>query len=290
MRTDERRQQLADFLRARRQSLQPEKLGLPQRKPRRTSGLTREEVAERAEISVDWYSWLEQGRNIKTSERTLSRIAAALELTPCQREYLFRLAREEPSLPPQPSGGLGNSLLQRMLDAQGNNPAYVHDGHFDILASNLAARRAFFDHLTLPIEERNFLWLLLTNPMIQQLIVDWEAKAQNLLAIFRANWSRAIDDRRFAKLIGTLEQLSSEFRASWVRHDVDGRISSCKTLDHPLAGRIELEPLALQVFGTSDLIFLVYLPMPGTDSATKLDALSSSEPIPIGASHLRITT
>jgi hypothetical protein len=104
-------------------------------------------------------------------------------------------------------------LLRRTLDAQGNNPAYVHDAHFDILASNLAARRVFLDHLTLPVEERNSIWLLLTNPMIQQLIVDWEAKAQNLLAIFRANWSRGMDDYRFGQLIGKLERLSAEFSA-----------------------------------------------------------------------------
>lgn len=244
MRTDERRQQLAGFLRARRLSLRPEHLGLP-RKLRRTSGLTREKVAERAKISVDWYAWLEQGRDIKTSESTLSRIASALELTPSQREYLFRLAREEPSLSPPPWSGEVGPLLERTLDAQGNNPAYVHDAHFDILASNKAARRVFFDHLTLPIEERNFLWLHLTNRMIQQLIIDWEAKAQNLLAIFRANWSRAMDDSRFAQLIGTLERLSPEFRAWWALHDVDGRLMPRKTLNHPLVGRVVLEPLAL---------------------------------------------
>ncbi len=262
MRTDERRQQLADFLRARRLSPQREQLGLPQRKLRHTSGLTREEVAERAEISVDWYAWLEQGRNIKTSESTLSRIASALDLTSCQREYLFRLAREEPVLSPSSWSTEVGLLLRRTLDAQGNNPAYVHDAHFDILASNLAAWRVFLDHLTLPVEERNFIWLLLTNPMIQQLIVDWEAKAQNLLAIFRANWSRGMDDYRFGQLIGKLERLSAEFRAWWARHDVDGKLTPCKVLNHPLVGQIELEPLALQVFGSPDLVFLVYMPMP----------------------------
>jgi transcriptional regulator with XRE-family HTH domain len=122
MRTDERRQQLADFLRARPLSLQREQLGLPQRKLRRTSRLTREDVAERAEISVDWYAWLEQGRNIKTSESTLNRIASALDLASCQREYLFRLAWEEPVLSPSSWSTEVGPLLQRTLERRGTIP------------------------------------------------------------------------------------------------------------------------------------------------------------------------
>lgn len=270
-----RREQLAEFLRTRRLQLQPERLGVPQKRLRRTAGLRREEVAERAGISVDWYTRLEQGRPINISASTLHRIADALLLTPCQCEYLFHLAQVEFSPAQSSASEVVSPLLERVVANQGNNPAYIINRRFDILAANPVALRVFIDHHRLPRNEQNLVWLMFTDPTIRERIVDWAIHAQNLVAGFRANFGRNPKDPSFLALIAALEERSGEFREWWARHEVGTIPITCKTVNHPLVGYLPLEQSVFAIPSSTDLTLILYTPMPDTDAAPKLAQLAA---------------
>ncbi len=273
----DRREQLAAFLRARRESLQPEEVGHSPSRRRRAKGLRREEVAERADISVTWYTWLEQGRPVRPSEATLNRVAEALRLSPAEHLYLFTLALPERFLPLKSTGEVVSPSLRQVLNAQGNNPAFLVNGLTDILASNDAARRVFGDERKLPDAERNILWQMFALPMTRQLIGDWETNARNLLGIFRGNWARATGDPRYTTLIEALELRSPEFRAWWPEHSAGDRSIRPKILYHPVVGRLELEQIAFQVEDSTDLTFVLYAPTPGTGTTEKLARLAAMD-------------
>lgn len=278
-----RLEQLAAFLRDRRESLQPEKLGLFPTGHRRTKGLRREEVAERAGISVTWYTWLEQGRPVRPSEATLNRLAQALQLTPAEHLHLLTLALPDRLLRSDSAGEVVSPSLRRALTAQGNNPAFLINGLTDILDANEAACRVFSDHRKLPVAERNILWQMFAFPMARELIEDWETNARNLLGIFRGNWTLASGDPRYTTLIHALECRSSEFRAWWPRHGAGDRSIRAKILNHPVVGRLELEQIAFQVEGSSDLTFILYAPTPGTGTFEKLARLATLDLPPAGS-------
>jgi transcriptional regulator with XRE-family HTH domain len=277
-----RHEQLAAFLRARRESLQPEDAGHSPSRRRRAKGLRREEVAERADISVTWYTWLEQGRPVRPSESTLNRVAEALRLSPAEHLYLFTLALPDRFLPLKSAGEAVNPSLRQALNAQGNNPAFLVNGLTDILDSNAAARRVFIDERRLPVAERNILWQMFAFPMTRQLIEDWEANARNLLGIFRSNWARATGDPRYTTLIEALQSRSPEFRDWWPDHNAGDRSIRTKILNHPIVGRVELEQIAFQVEGSTDLTFVLYASTPGTGTAEKLARLAALDSRPEG--------
>src|SRR4051794_26199927 len=173
----QQRVELGRFLRARRLALQPEEIGIkPHLGRRRTPGLRREEVAERAAISVSWYTWLEQGRDIRVSEEVLDRIAESLDLDGRQREYLHSLARGNGNGAggAQPAGGecLAPSI-QRILTSHEPNPGYVLSERFTIIGWNSPALAVFGDFSVLPEEERNVLHLLFSG-LLRSRLVNWD--------------------------------------------------------------------------------------------------------------------
>ncbi len=284
MTNEERRRQLADFLRSSRESLQPQDIGIPVgRSRRRTKGLRREEVAERAGISVTWYTWIEQARDITVSSNVVRRIADALQLGPSEREYLYTLAAPERLATIADTEELVSPALQAVLNCYGVNPAYLYGRRLDILASNEAARAVFIDHTKLPARERNVVWQVFMNPVTRQFILDWEANAKGLLSILRTNWGRHPGDPAFAELIAELEQGSPEFRTWWASHDVAGRPVERKDLDHPLVGRLAFRQNGFQVLDYPDLTLVLYTPWPGTDTIEKLQRLAASSRHPAGS-------
>ncbi len=288
---EERRRQLADFLRACRENLQPQDVGIPAgQSRRRTKGLRREEVADLAGISVTWYAWIEQARDITVSSNVLQRLADALQLRPTEREYLFTLATPERRATADDAEELVTPALQAVLSCYGVNPAYLYGRRLDILASNEAARAVFIDHTKLPVRERNVVWQMFMNPVTRQFILDWEANAKGLLSILRANWGRHPGDPAFAELITELEQGSPEFRAWWASHDVVGRPVERKELDHPLIGRLAFRQNGFQVVDCPDLTMVLYTPWPGTDTAEKLQRLAASSGYPAGSARIPSAT
>jgi transcriptional regulator with XRE-family HTH domain len=279
MPTNEQREELAAFLRARRHALRPIDIALsPDARRRRTPGLRREEVAELAGIGASWYTRLEQGKDVRLSPRALRGVAEALRLTPAQREYVFALARGETlGVEPVPTATV-SPTLQDVLDAQGPNPAYVTDGRLDLLAWNRAALevfgvfgRAFAE---IPPEERNVVWLIFTDDS-RRLLLDWERHAQRVLAQFRDASRYFVDDPWFPAFVERLRKRSPEFAAWWSQHDVVRVQATFKVIDHPAVGHIALKQTVLQVVDDNPALYLIiYTPAPDTDAADKLAKLA----------------
>ena len=277
---NDQHQELGSFLRARRQALQPEDVALVAgARRRRTPGLRREEVAELAGIGVSWYTRLEQGKDVQLSPKALRGVAAALRLTPAQREYVFALARGETlGVEPAPVRTV-TPTLQDVLDAQGANPAYITDGRFDLLAWNQAALdvfgvfgRAFPD---IPPDERNVVWLIFTDGSRQRLLA-WEQHAQRVLAQFRDASRYFVDDPWFPAFVARLRRRSPEFAAWWPRHDVGRVQATAKVIDHPAVGHIALKQTVLQVVDDNAALYMiVYTPAPGTEAADRLAKLAA---------------
>jgi transcriptional regulator with XRE-family HTH domain len=268
-----RLKELSDFLKIRRGRISPEQVGLTSGVRRRTPGLRREEVAQLAGVGVTWYTWIEQGRDVQVSIQVLEGIARALKLNLDERNHLFLLADQSPPIDSIPPQEIVSPLLLQALDRFGANPAYITGQRWDLLAWNQAACAVFGDFEALPIQERNILWFVFMNESLRQILVDWEAHARLVLAQFRVNYSRFVGDPWFAELINNLEGVSSEFRLWWTEHDILGRTDGCKEIDHPLIGRLVLNYVVFKVADSPNLEVVMYLPLPESDTALKLQQL-----------------
>jgi transcriptional regulator with XRE-family HTH domain len=274
----EQRDRLGAFLRIRRGALQPGDVGLPKRPNRRlTPGLRREEVAELAGISVSWYTRLEQGKDVQLSTKAVTRLAKALQLTAAQREYLLALAREDPfGAQPAPIKTVSGTLRD-VLDAQGDNPAYLIDARLNLLAWNQAASRVFGfaeEPAAAPAEDRNLLWLIFTDDA-RAWLVDWERHAKLLLAQFRDASRHQVDDPWFGRFVERLTQRSPEFARWWPRYDVERVQETEKLIEHPAVGLLTLRQTVLQVVDAGNALYLIlYTPAAQTDTAEKLQKLT----------------
>lgn len=263
--------ELSDFLRTRRARLTPGEMGFPEGR-RRTPGLRREEVAQLAHMSSTWYTWLEQGRDISVSVQVLEGLALALKLTPEERAHLFMLTQQTAPDPPIQQESI-SSVHQQVLDHFEAGPAYITGRWWDILAWNQSACLLFGDYSVMPLRERNFIWFFFTNAAHRHMLLNWEEHAQFVLARFRSTCSRYLGDQRLTELIEDLQRVSPEFRQWWPRHDVYGRPYGRKEYEHPAAGRLVFEYTAFQATEAPDLRFVVYTPLPGSDTPQKFRKL-----------------
>ena len=255
---------LGSYLRDRRAKLDPAAFGIPPSR-RRTPGLRREEVAQRANVSATWYTWLEQGRGGAPSAGVLDRIADALALTAVEREHLFLLAQNRPpEVRYQPNGGV-TPQLQRFLESLEYSPAVVHTALWDIVAWNEAACAVLTDYAALAPEQRNVLRMLFGTPHIRARMEDWEAFARSAVATFRTNVIRAGASERVKSLIDELTRTSPEFAAIWSNYDIAEAAGGLKRFDHPSAGPMTLEYTSFAVDGQSDLGMVVYTPATPAD-------------------------
>jgi len=272
------RRELGAFLRSRRERADPSAVaaGLPPGGRRRTPGLRREEVSLLSGVSMTWYTWLEQGRDIRVSPQILLALARALALDEVERAHLFRLAGAEPPPPPRTPASAGVSpAIRAFLDAQGPNPAFVIDRCFDILAWN-AAEQALLHGVGLdrPADELNVLWLMFTEPPLRTLMTRWEAEARWLTALLRGQAAYETDNPRFAELTGKLCAASPLFRRLWEAHDVEAFRSSVRRFDHPVVGELELRYVRLAVEDDPGRSVIVHFPEPGSPSEKRLHQLT----------------
>lgn len=261
---------LGTYLRDRRAKLDPTAFGIPATR-RRTPGLRREEVAQRANVSATWYTWLEQGRGGAPSAEVLNRLARALLLTDVEREHLFLLAQGRPPEARHPACEGISPTLQRVLDSLTFSPALVVRAFTrDIIAWNHAATAVLVDYAALPPKQRNVLRLLFCNPTVRSRQPDWDSVARFAVATFRADAARA--GAGVAAEIKTLvEELcleSPEFAALWREHDVSGHGEGLKVVNHPTAGLLLLEYSAFSVDGRPDLNMVIYTPASEGDKAS----------------------
>lgn len=267
----ERRLALAAFLRARRARMHPAEVGLPDRRRRRTPGLRREEVAELANIGVSWYTLLEQGQDVHPSREVLSSLAQALKLSAAERRHLFLLARQEISESVAPEEERVTPALERVVQALTPHPAFVVGRCWDALTWNRAADVLFHFHEPCPPHSRNIVWRFFQQKEAGLFDQDWQARAQSLVAHFRADYTRYPGDESFQAVIEDLQRVSPQFRLWWEQQDVRGLPEGARSLHHPMLGLLEFEQMTLQLPITPDLCVKVYAASPET--AVKLEQL-----------------
>jgi transcriptional regulator with XRE-family HTH domain len=273
---DRRRDELADFLRKRRASLQPDEVGLPSGGRRRTPGLRREEVAQLAGVGATWYTWLEQGRDVRASLEVLEALSRALRLTPAERIHLILLGRgEEAPSSPAPSEKV-SPAVKRLIENLGPNPAYVIGRRWDYLAWNRAATVLFGDLGKIPRPQRNHVWLMFTDPSRREMFRDWGQGARLCVAKFRADSARHLGDPAFEELIAALRKTSPEFCKEWKRHEVAHGGGGLKILRHPVEGMMVFEHASFNPTETPDQRLVLYTPVPEQDTPAKLARLLSS--------------
>lgn len=269
-----RRADLAEFLCARRAALTPADVGLAPGVRRRTAGLRREEVAMLAGVSVSWYTWLEQGRPINASDDVLAALARTLRLDPVEQDYLLALAGHPRRRAIDPSRDTAPEGVQRLLDALEPCPAYALGPRWDFLAWNTAQHRLHPAIDTLPLEERNLVWLVFADPYVRALIGDWEHEARRVLSQFRAETTPFRDDPAVNDLVERVRAASPEFAEWWPRHDVGGFERRIRTFHHPVAGELRFDHHQVVPAGQPDLRVIVHLPLPDDDSAERLRAVN----------------
>jgi transcriptional regulator with XRE-family HTH domain len=250
---------LGEFIRAHRERLTPQAVGLPPGPRRRTPGLRREEVAQLCGVSPTWYTWIEQGRPVSASADALARIAVALRLSRAERGYLFELAGERDPAEPTPAS---NDAPAALIAAVGlvDAPAYVLDRQWNALAWNRHAAELFFGWLdgpADPLRERNLLRFMFTEPAARVLIVDWETRARRLVAEFRVDSIRHLNDGPTRALIDALAAESEAFGRFWASQDVVEREGGTRAFDHPLHGHVVYEQIALRPAHREDLLLVV---------------------------------
>jgi len=258
--------QLGNYLRDRRAKLDPAALGFSTAR-RRTPGLRREEVAQRANVSATWYTWLEQGRGGAPSADVLDRIAHALLMTEVEREHLFLLGLGRPPGVRYRAVEGVTPRLQRVLDSMEYSPAIVKTPSWDIVAWNRAASAVLTDYGSLPARERNVLRMMFCDPRVRAAQLDWESVARFVVATFRADATRAGATQDIAAFAEELSRLSPEFAAMWRDHDVRAYGEGIKSLRHPVAGLISMEYSVFAVDGRTDLGMVVYNPATPEDAA-----------------------
>jgi transcriptional regulator with XRE-family HTH domain len=267
---------LGTYLKDRRAKLDPAAFGFPLKR-RRTPGLRREEVAQRANVSATWYTWLEQGRGGAPSADVLDRIARAMMLTDLEREHLFLLGLgRPPEVRYRAPDGI-SPRLQRVLDTLEYSPAFIRTATWDVIAWNRAAAAVLTDYSTLPDGQRNVLRMMFGDSRVRAAQPNWRAVARYVVASFRADVARAGAARNVQSLVDELCATSPEFAAMWRDNDVQGHGDGVKVLQHPVAGPLSIEFSAFAVDGRPDLNMVIYNPATSAD-ADKIRALLKSLP------------
>lgn len=268
--------ELGEFLRARRAELAPGDVGLPEiPRPRRVSGLRREEVARLAAISTDYYARLEQGRAL-ASGPVLGELAHALRLTDEQRARLFELAGADVlTRPYRRARQKVQPNLRRVLDELTTTPAMVLGRRTDILAWNPMATALISDFGQIPEDRRNYIRLLFTEPALRTLYLDWANVARMAVARLRLEAARMPGDPRMNALVGELSTKDAQFRQWWVAQSFAGRGVGTKLLNHPVAGALTLDWDTLTCAADPEQHLVVWTAEPGSRSEDGLRLLAS---------------
>lgn len=258
-----RRSELASFLRARREAVRPQDVGLPVGGRRRTPGLRREEVAVLAQVGASWYTWMEQGRELTVSPAVLDGIARALLLSPEERAYLFEVAGAA-----APAGGTDPRDLARIADLVSSvpgRPVYAVDRYWNVLVANSLA-----EHVFGIAPGHNCLVSFFTDEQVAQRYPFRGVAGPMMVAQFRAHAARFADDPGFETIVDDLKERSEEFRMLWARHVVGVTPHVDLVYDHPTLGRLSFVPTVLSPASGSDLRLFVYAPQAGTPTAQAL--------------------
>jgi transcriptional regulator with XRE-family HTH domain len=270
--------ELAEFLRARRNRLRPQDVGLAPGGRRRVTGLRREELALLAGLSTDYYQRMEQGRDVRPSDEVLDALAFALDLEKEERRHLFTLARAAR----QPVSSQVRREPERVPDSTGrllrvlNTPAVVLGRHLDVLAWNSLAEALLGDPSSYPRDRLNMLLLMFDDTHTdQRRCADWERQALEYIGMMRAAVATDPTHPRATAIVGELSIRSADFRRLWARHDVRESVRGSKTFHVPEAGDIVLDWDTYPLPGNPGPVMLVFTAEPGSPDADRLQLLAS---------------
>lgn len=270
---------MREFLTSRRARLTPDDVGLNSYGRRRVPGLRRDEVAQLAEISVEYYSRLERGNLRGVSESVLIALAKALRLDETEERHLRDLIRASettirPIKPRAARTGIRPSV-QRMLDAMTTIPAVVQNSRLDMLATNQLGRAFYLDHWDNPTGKANHARFIFLDPRGHDFAPDWDAAANDVVALLRAAAGRDPLDRRLSDLIGELSTRSDEFRTRWGAHNVLRQKAGVKLLRHRIVGDISVDFDVAELIATPGLMLYTYSATPGSPSEDAIRLLAS---------------
>jgi transcriptional regulator with XRE-family HTH domain len=265
---------MGQFLRTRRRHLVRADLGVPPIAGRATRGLRREEVAYLAGVSVTWYTWLEQGRDVTPSRQVVDSIARALRLSRAEHVYLLSLAGySAPHPADDPSDGTVPAHIQRLLDSLIDSPALAIAPDWGISAWNKAYAAMYPTVTTVSAADRNFLWLLFTDPYLRAAMPDWEFTGMCNVASFRAVAGTRLDEPPFSDLVSRLLQTSEAFRTAWETYDIEALPQRERLFRHPDVGDLRMEQHILAPPDDPRLHLVIFTPIPATDTAERLHRL-----------------
>ncbi len=273
----DRREELGRFLRTRREGLVRADFELPPIGRSRMVGLRREEVAYRAGLSVTWYTWLEQGRDIAASRQVLDSIARNMRLSTAEHDYVLSLAGYAPApadeLAPAPEAP---PHLQRLLDEQGEAPAFAVSPSWDIAAWNEAYEALYPNVATLAPESRNLLLVIFTDPYVRHMLPDWDTTSRHFVAEYRAEAGPLLGHPAHVALVTRLLETSAEFAATWQQHEIRRFSSRERAFHHPEVGTLLFEHHRLIPADHPDLHIVIYLPDAQTGTREKMSELLRS--------------
>lgn len=268
--------ELGTFLKARRAERTPHAAGLAgSGGSRRVAGLRREEVAQLASISTDYYTRIEQGR-IRVSGPVLSTLADVLHLDEDQRRYMFELAGKPTSRSTRQSAQQVKAPLQRLLDDLSSTPAIVMGRRMDVLAWNRLAAAMITEFDRLPAPHRNYVRVLFTDPAMRTLYEDWESVARTAVAQLRMEAAKYPDDPRLAVLVGELSLRDAQFAQWWAERNVASLSSGTKTLVHPTVGTLVLDWDTLAETADAEQQLIVWTAEPGSPTHAALRTLADA--------------
>ncbi|MBO4274923.1 helix-turn-helix transcriptional regulator [Microbispora triticiradicis] len=260
-----RRQELAAFLRSRRERIRPEDVGLPPGLRRRTPGLRREEVAQLAGVGVTWYTWLEQGRPINASAQVLDAVARTLRLDAAEREHLYRLADMPEASGPGDDGHLLGPEVHTILRHLNPLPACVYNARYDLLAWNEAYGAVFAsvvgEGAGRPAAERNVLWRVFTLPDCCCPLANKEEELPQMVATLRAAFGRHLGEPAWTGFVARLSEASPLFARMWATHDVARPGVRMKLFKHSAVGMIRMASTSMALAAPPEARVVVYTPM-----------------------------
>jgi len=268
-----RRKELGLFLRARRDQALRADYGLPPVGRTRERGLRREEVAFLSGVSVTWYTWLEQGRDISPSRQVLEAISRALHLSSTGLGYVLSLGGYATAAPAGPAADTAPPHIQRLLDALDPNPSFALFPDWGVAGWNTAYAALYPNIAKVPAADRNLLWLVFTDPYVRNLLPDWETTSKRFLAEFRAETGQRLGDPDIQYQVERLKEASPEFRQGWDLYDILGFESRERLFHHPAVGVLQLEHHQVSPSDRPDLHIVVYTPAPGSGAAAQMKSL-----------------
>lgn len=265
--------ELGLFLKKKRSTLRPEQFGLKFDKRRRVEGLKREEVAALAGVSIDWYVRIEQGQNVNPSTDVLLSLSRVLRLNNEEKRYLFNLSDKK--LPVEDIAAVTISdTLQKFLDNQNPNIAYVTDNKLTVIGWNEAALKVYGNYEEMDEKQRNSVWRAFNDNYIKELLDDWEGHSKLRVEQLRANYNYYKNDNKINEIIDELNEKDALFNKWWNNQGIMGAPEGQKLLHHPTVGNLYLSYISFKSTEISGANITIQMPI-DEDTKHKLRQLMS---------------